>query len=157
MNVLLNVLAGGASSRLHQRLVEEEQIALSVGGFQMEGFDPGLVYFYLTLPPGADVEAVEDRLLAELQSIVDDGITDAELTKASNIMLADYWRGISTIDGKADVLGNAEVFLGDYERAFDLPANLEALTLEEIQSVATKVFDQDRMTVGVLQSAEDEE
>ena len=55
------------------------------------------------------------------------------------------------------MLGNAEVFLGDYERAFDLPANLEALTLEEIQSVATKVFDQDRMTVGVLRSAEDEE
>ena len=93
MNVLLNVLAGGASSRLHQRLVEDEQIALSVGGFQMEGFDPGLVYFYLTLPPGADVAAVESRMMEELQSIVDEGITEAELAKASNIMLADYWRG----------------------------------------------------------------
>lgn len=157
MNVLLNVLAGGASSRLHQRLVEVEQIALSVGGFQMEGFDPGLVYFYLTLPPGSDITAAESRLKGELQSIVDDGITEAELVKARNIMLADYWRGISTIDGKADVLGNAEVFLGDYEKAFDLPASLEALTVEEIQSVAEKVFDENRMTVGILRAAEDEE
>jgi len=43
MNVLLNLLVGGESSRLHRLFVEEEQIALAVGGFQMEGFDPGLV------------------------------------------------------------------------------------------------------------------
>lgn len=157
MNVLLNVLAGGASSRLHQQLVEDEQVALSVGGFQMEGFDPGLVYFYLTLPPGGDPPAVEARMLQELKRIVAEGITEAELAKATNIMLADYWRNLATIDGKAAVLGNAEVFLGDYERAFDLPANLEALTVDDIQAVAMKVFDEDRMTVGVLQAAEDEE
>jgi len=63
MALLLKILASGNSSRLHQLLVEEEQIALDVGGMQMEGFDPGLVYFYLTLPPGADIGAVEARVL----------------------------------------------------------------------------------------------
>ncbi len=51
LNLLLNILVGGSSSRLHRALVEDEQLALSVGGFQMECFDPGIVYFYLTLPP----------------------------------------------------------------------------------------------------------
>jgi zinc protease len=101
MNVLLNILVGGESSRLHRLFVEEEQIALAVGGFQMEGFDPGLVYFYLTLPPNADIAAVESRLLDELDRIVNEGISAAELEKARNIMIADYWRGLATIDGKA--------------------------------------------------------
>jgi zinc protease len=152
MSVLLNVLIGGSSSRLHRQFVEQEQIALDVNGFQMEGLDPGLVYFYLTLPPGADVAFVEARLLAELTRVAEEGITDAELSKARNIMIADYWRGLSTIDGKAAALGRAEVFFGDYQQAFSLPKELAVVTTAEVQAVAADVFDRNHMTVGVLRS-----
>ena len=92
MSLLLQVLVGDSSSRLHRLLVEEEQVALSVGGWQDEGFDPGLVYLYLTLPPGSDVAAVEARVLDELARAATEGITSAELSKAQNIQLANYWR-----------------------------------------------------------------
>jgi len=157
MNVLLNILVGGESSRLHRLFVEEEQIALAVDGFQMEGFDPGLVYFYLTLPPNGDIAAVEGRLLDELDKVATEGISAAELEKARNIMIADYWRGLATIDGKASALGTAEVFLGDYQRAFSLPNELAAINAEQIQSVAASVFDSRKMTVGVLRSAVEED
>jgi zinc protease len=157
MNVLLNVLIGGESSRLHRLFVEEEQIALAVGGFQMEGFDPGLVYFYLTLPPGADIAAVEGRLLDELYKIVNEGVSAAELEKAKNIMIADYWRGLATIDGKASALGRAEVFLGDYQRAFSLPDELEAINAEQVRAAVASVFDRRKMTVGVLRSPIEDE
>ncbi len=152
LNVLLNILAGGASSRLHQLLVEDEQIVLDVGGFQMEGFDPGLAYFYLTLPPGADIERAESRFLEELERVATEGVTDAELMKARNIMIADFWRGVATINGKAAAIGNAEVFLGDYQRAFSLPEELGTISVNDVQAVAAKVFDQSKMTVGVLRS-----
>jgi zinc protease len=157
LNVLLNILVGGSSSRLHRSFVEDEQIALSVGGSQMEGIDPGLVYFSLTLPPDADIAAAEDRLLEELDSVASEGITEAELAKARNIMVADYWRGMSTINGKTLALGNAEFFLGNYQRAFSLPAELDAITAEQLQEVAATVFDRNRMTVGVLRSPENRE
>jgi zinc protease len=157
MSVLLNILVGGNSSRLHQALVEEEQLALAVGGFQMEGLDPGLVYFYLTLPPGSDPDDVEGRLLEELSRVAVDGVTEAELEKARNIMVADYWRGLSTINGKAAALGRAEVFFGDYQQAFSLPADLDAVTAEEIQQTAAAVFKQNNMTIGVLRSPEKED
>ena len=156
MNLLLNILVGGDSSRLHQQLVEKEQIALDVGGFQMQGFDPGLVYFYLTLPPEGDVTAVERRVLDELARIANEGVSEAELEKARNLMIADYWRGMATIDGKASALGNAEVFFGDYERAFSLPDELGAITAEGVRDVAAAVFNTNRMTVGVLQSPDEE-
>jgi zinc protease len=152
LNLLLNILVGGSSSRLHRALVEDEQVALSVGGFQMEGFDPGLVYFYLTLPPGADIAAVEARVLEELALIADEGITEAELAKARNIMIADFWRGLATINGKASALGNAEVFLGDYERAFALPEELAAVTSGVLKDVAADIFQRNKMTVGTLRS-----
>ncbi len=152
MNLLLNILTGGNSSRLHRLLVEEEQIALAVGGMQMEGIDPGLVYFYLTLPAGADIGAVEARVLEELSRVAAQGVTKAELRKAQNIVLADFWRDLATIDGKASALGNFEVFTGSYENLFSLADEVAAITAEQVQAVAAKVFRNGNMTVGVLRS-----
>ena len=154
MSLLLSILSDGESSRLHRALVEDEGLAISVGGHLDEGFDPGLTYFYLTLPPGGDPAVVERRVLAELLRAADDGVTDAELAKARNIMLADYWRGLATIDGKAEILGQYEVFHGNYEKLFNLPAALEAVTTNDLRHVAAKVFRARNMTVGVLRSAE---
>jgi len=153
MQLLLNILTTGNSSRLHRLLVEEEQIALKVNGMQMEGFDPGLVYFSLTLPPGADIDAVEARVLEELTRVAAEGVTRAELSKAKNIVLADFWRELATIDGKASALGNFDVFTGSYENLFSLSEDVNAITAEQLQAVAGQVFRHSNMTVGVLRSS----
>jgi zinc protease len=155
LSLLLSILVDGDSSRLHRLLVEEEGIAISVGGHQDEGFDPGLAYFYLTLPPGGDPAQVEQRVIEELQRVAAEGITEAELAKARNIVLADFWRGLATIDGKASALGHYEVFLGNFEKLFSVPEAVDAVTADELRDVATKVFRVTNMTVGVLRAPGD--
>ena len=152
LDLLLAILAEGDSSRLHRALVEEEQLALSVGGWQSDGFDPGLAYFYLTLPPGVDIAAAESRLFEELQRVVENGVTAAELEKARNLRLAEFWKSLQTIRGKASALGNFEVFTGDYENLFAVPETLSATTTGELQAVATRVFARSNVTVGILRS-----
>jgi zinc protease len=156
MNLLLNILVGGESSRLHQLLVEKEGLAISVDGYQDEGFDPGLAYFYLTLPPGGDPAELERRMLEELTRVADEGVTDAELNKARNIVLAEFWRELATIDGKASAVGNYAVFHGNYEKLFRLPADMEAVTSEDLRAVAAQVFRVNNMTVGVLRAPDAE-
>ncbi|MDH3351686.1 MAG: insulinase family protein [Gammaproteobacteria bacterium] len=156
MSLLLNILTEGESSRLHRLLVEDEGLALSIGAYQSEGFDPGLAYFYLTLPPGADPVVAEARVLEELLRVGTEGVTEAELAKARNIILAQFWRELATIDGKAAALGRFEVFYGNYEMLFDLPANLEAVTAEQLRDVAARVFHANNMTVGVLRAPPEE-
>lgn len=155
LNLLLNILVDGESSRLHRMLVEDEGIAISVGGFQDEGFDPGLVYFYLTLPAGGDPARVERRVIEELRRVAIDGVTDAELAKARNIVIADFWRGLATINGKASALGRHEVFLGDFEHLFSVPDDVAKITAENLQAVAAHFFRVNNMTVGVLKTAEE--
>ncbi|MEE8425766.1 MAG: pitrilysin family protein [Woeseiaceae bacterium] len=155
LNLLLNILVGGESSRLHRMLVEDEGVAISVGGFQDEGFDPGLVYFYLTLPTGGDPDRVEQRVIEELRRVAVDGVTDAELAKARNIVIADFWRELATIDGKAGALGRYEVFLGDFERLFSVPDDVAKITAASLRDVAARFFRVENMTIGVLQTAED--
>ena len=152
MTLLLSILTAGDSSRLHRLLVEEEGLAISVDSYLDEGFDPGLAYVYLTLPPDSDPAKVERRVLKELTRVAADGVSDAELDKARNILLADFWRGLATIDGKAEALGRYEVFHGNYETLFDLPETLAAVTRDDLQSVAASVFRARNMTVGILRA-----
>jgi zinc protease len=160
MRLLLSILVDGDSSRLHRLFVEEEQLAISIGGFQFEGFDPGQVYFYATLPPGGDLILLEQRLFEELARIAAEGVSDAELEKARNIALADFWRTMATINGKAASLGEAAVFRGSFEKLFDLALEIEAISGEEVKTVASSVFRRSNATIGALYApaaAEEEE
>ncbi len=150
MNLLMQILVEGNSSRLHQLLVEEEQLAISVGGVLDEGFDPGLAYFYLTLPPDGDLALAEQRLFEELQRIASDGVTESELSKARNITLVDFWDEMATISGKAGALGNSAVFKGSYERVFDLPQEIEAVTAEDVRAAAERYLYRNNATIGIL-------
>ena len=150
LTLLMSILTGGESSRLHRLLVEDEQLVLSVDSWWGAWLDPGLVYFFLTLPPDGDLETVERRLFQELQRVAEDGVTDAELQKARNIVASDIYRQLATIRGKADVIGDFEVFHGDYEALFHVPARIENVSAEQLRETAAAVFDEDNMTVGVL-------
>ncbi len=152
LELLLNILAGGDSSRLHQRLVETDRLAISVGSYQQQGFDPGVAYFYLTMPPGVDEAAAEAALFEELERVVNEGVTEAELAKAKNNMLADFWRELATINGKAEALGRFEVFHGGYEDLFELPKRVDGVSAVALQDIAASVFARRNATIGLLRA-----
>ena len=153
LSLLMNILTAGESSRLHRLLVEEEGLALSVGGFADPSLDPGLTYFYLTLPPDGDPGVVEKRVLDELRSIAEAGVTEAELRKARNIYVADVWRQLATIRGKARAVGEYEMYFGDFEGLFRTPRRVDAITADNLRETAAAVFRANNMTVGVLRAA----
>ncbi len=157
MNMLLEIIVGGDSSRLHRLLVEELEIATYIGGFHHEGFDPSAVYFYLELRSGVEPADAEAQFFAALEAVIEEGVTEAELDKARNIMLADFWREMATIDGKASALGNFEVFHGSYEKLFDRSDAVDAVTVEDLKAAAAEVFRINNATIGVLQSAPEPE
>ena len=151
LELLGTILSQGESSRLHQRLVENEQVATQAGTFAEAGFDPGLLWIYAMLPPGGDLAKAEALLDEELAKIARDGVTAAELDKARNLKLSAFWRGMATINGKARALGTAEVFEGDYRKAFDEPAAFEAVTAAQVQALAAKILRKQNRTTGLLQ------
>jgi zinc protease len=150
LELLDAALVDGESSRLHQRLVEQEQVAVSVGSSFDTGFDPGLLMFYAVLPPGGDAAKAEALIVEELQKIVADGLAAAELAKVRQQKLANFWRSLATISGKAQALGTYEVFHGDHRKLFEAPASFDAVDAAQLKRVAAQVFRPANRTVGVL-------
>jgi zinc protease len=152
MEVLLSILGDGDSSRLYQRLVEKEQAAVDVGTQVDAGFDPGLAWAYAVVPPGGDVARTEKLIDEEIARLAQEGPTPVEITKARNQALVGFWRGLETISGKAQALGQYEIFHGDYRKLFGAPAEYESITAEEVKAAAATVLRRENRTVGILES-----
>ena len=154
LEVLQSLLADGKTSRLYKALVEQ-QLATQVSAGSMDGFDPGLLYLSAVATAKTAPAVLEKALLAEVDNVVKNGVTAEELQKVKNQKLLNLYREQETINGKAQQLGNYEVFFGDYQKMFDAPAAYEKLTPADIQAVAVKYLKKSQRTVGVLAAKED--
>jgi zinc protease len=112
--------------------------------------DPGLVVVGMTLRPGVEPQAAEDALVAELERMAVEPPSPEELRKAKNQLKADFFRRLKTNEGRADLLGGAEVLLGSWRELFELPQRYEAVTTDDVLRVGAAVLRRDNMTVAQL-------
>ena len=150
LQLLMSILSEGDSSRLQRELVEQQQLAVDVGSQAGVGFDPSLVYLYAILPSGGNLAKTEAALDVLLARVVKEGVSQSELDKARRLKLAEFWRSMATISGKAQAMGSYEVFNGDYRKLFDAPANYDRVKLADIQRVAAKILQRENRTVGTI-------
>lgn len=155
VEVLERLLLVGESSRLYQALVEREAACLDVGGgFQGYQFDPSLFAVELTMREGVAPEHGEALLYAELERLAREGPTARELDKAKNGLVAAVVRQLKTINGKASLLMDAELFFGGWR---EMPAHIaavRAVTADDVKRVAAATFTRKNRTVVTLEVPE---
>ncbi len=150
IHLLMSVLMEGDASRLHRALVEEQQVAIEVGGHWQEGFDPGLLWLSMTLPHDTPPERALAALDAELERVLEAGVTQAELERARNLAIVGFWKRLATIDGKAHLLGEYAVFHSQWAELFEEPRRLAEVTREQLRGVAADILATRQRTVGIL-------
>ena len=150
LSVLEKPLLRGESSRLHRRLVREEQLALAVYGGIGETIDPYLFTIDVKPRPGADLDRIEAVIEEELDKVRKDGITDMEYRKALNIIRNDFFSGLQTIAGKANQLGQSEIMYGSFEKLFTQMDDYAAVGRDQVRAAAARYFTENNKTVGKL-------
>jgi zinc protease len=144
------LMTAGQSSRLYSRMVDRDQIALNVGGRADRALDPGLFTFSVTPRSGVDPARTEKTLFDEIEKLRTAPVPEDELRKAKNQLLAQHYRQMKTIAGRANLLGTFEVFYGDYNKLFTSDKDIEAVTAADVQRVAGKYFSEKNRTVATL-------
>lgn len=144
------VLAAGQSSRCYQRLVDREQVAVWVRSEYSPSLDPGLFILTVQLREGRRSAIGEKILYEELQKLSEEPVTESELRKAKNICQTAFVRGLTTMASKAEALGSAALYLGDYHKLRELKRHYDAVTPNDIQRVAQKYFHSHNRTVVTL-------
>ncbi len=150
LDLLSTVLSQGRSSRLYRRLVEEKQLALGVSASSEDGFDPGLFRVFMQVRGGVEPQTAEAEIYAVLKELAESGVSAEELTKARNQLIANLFRQLKTIAGKANLLGTYEVFHGDASKVNQLAALYDKITSADLQRMVTKYLTEKHRTVATL-------
>jgi zinc protease len=150
LNVLRTILFQGESSRMYQRLVDKDEIALDVSSSVEPAFDPAIIEIAAQPKQGVDPQKCEKAMYEEFENAKNALVSDRELEKAKNIRLAEFYREMRTINGRANTIGTYEVFFGDYKKLFDAAKNYSTVTKEDVQRVAKTYFGANNRTVATL-------
>ncbi len=116
LQILAQVLGGGKSSRLDQRLLHKEQLVDNVGAFASGSQLGSKFMISATVKQGVDAAKVEAIIDEEIDRLIKDGPTADELARAKTTFRAGFIRGIERIGGfggKADALAECTVYTGD--------------------------------------------
>jgi zinc protease len=150
LQLLQTILSNGQSSRLYTRMVDRDQLCNSVNGGMGSALDPTVFQFTIQPRSGVDLAATEKALYEELSRLGAEPVSDAELRKAKNQMLAQFYRQLKTIEGRANLLGTYELFYGDFNKLYDTGQRIEAVTAADVQRVAKQYFTAKNRTVATL-------
>lgn len=155
IELLNSILSEGASSRLYQSIVEQKQLAIEVGTYYPNAFDPTLFYFYGICNDGVKASQLENAILEEIDKVITKGVSEAELQKVKNQKLMQFYRTTETINGMSNTIGTYELFFGDYKKLFTAPEDYKKVTVGDIQNIAAKYFTKQNRTVGILNTEEE--
>jgi zinc protease len=138
LSLVAEILAGGESSRLYETMVYEQQVVQNVSCDSDLRQDLGLLAFRLVLASGKTIAEAEKSLNTEIEKVLKNGVTEAELDKAKNRFLTGKLQERETFDGKASALGQAVVLYGDAARVNTDLAKLQAVTTAQIKEVMNR-------------------
>lgn len=148
VDMLNQVLSGGASSRLNTRVVDEKQLALYCGAFSFGLEDPGLTLAFAMVNMGQTPEAVEEAINEEVELMKSELISDRELQKLKNSIEADFVTSNSSMAGIAESLSNYHTYFGDANLINTEIERYLKITPEDINRAAKEYYDEDsRVTI----------
>jgi zinc protease len=151
LHIASKILSDGQSSRIYKSLVYEKGIALAAfgGGNIIE--DPNLFFVVAIVQPGHTTADAEKALIAELERLRNEPISERDLQRSKNQFARDYIVTRETNQQKAQHLAHAIVIHRDVKTAdgeFDIFMNM---TAAEVQRVARTHFTpQNRLVLTIM-------
>lgn len=134
-----DLLAGGESSRLVNRLIKERGLFSSVNAYITGSIDAGLFVIKGRLMPTTSEAEAEAALLGELRDIAEGNISDYEMEKVKNKFEANMLMGEINIMNKALNLGFYD-FSGDITLINREAEIYRSLTREQVMAFAARRF-----------------
>jgi len=139
-DLITEVLGGGGSSRLYQALVKEKKLFSHIECHHFGSVDPGLLAIEGKLVKGVKMEAADKAIETELEKLVQEGISEKELTKIKNKTESAIAFEDMSVMTRAnsiafyELLGDAALFNTDREKYF-------AITAEDVLNYSRTIFD----------------
>jgi predicted Zn-dependent peptidase len=147
--ILNTILGGGMSSRLFQTIREERGMAYAIYSDLSPYSDTGSLCVYAGTSASKALEVI-DLVLAEFRNLKEVPLSAEELTRAKDQLKGNILMGLESSNSRMANLARQEMYFHQFFTADEVIVRIEAVTAEQIQAMARKLFVPDRIAVTLL-------
>jgi predicted Zn-dependent peptidase len=147
--ILDNILGGGMSSRLFQRIREEEALAYSVFSYHSMFSETGLLAIYAGTSK-KNAQWVIDLVREEIVKLLKQGIKGEELERAKGHIKGNLVLSLEDSSGRMTRLGKSELCQGETLSLDELIEKIDAVDVNKVEELAHRVFGGGKFVVTVL-------
>jgi predicted Zn-dependent peptidase len=144
-----NILGGGMSSRLYQKIREEKGLAYSVYSYPTTYMDTGLFTIYAGMKP-ENLKEVTSLIEEEVEDIRRNGITQAELVRTKEQMKGNYILGLESTSSRMNNIGKSELLLEYIYTPDEILGKISSMTMDDIERVIRRIFGENIKGVSVV-------
>ncbi len=151
LQVMVEILGGGTTSRLYQSLVVGKKVAASASAFySSRSIDLTRFWVAATPVPGGDSATVEAAADEVIDKLVGEGVSEEELTRAKTGMRAAAVYARDSLRTAARIFGAALAIGLTVDDVESWTERVEAITVEQVNAAARYLFNKERSVTGVL-------
>jgi zinc protease len=151
LQVLAEIVGGGATSRLYRSLVVEQKLALNAGAFYGPGsLDVSTFGFHASPRVGVDIAQIEAAMAAEIKTLLEKGVTPEEVERAKTRMQAEQVYERDSLAGPANIFGAALAVGRTIEDVEAWPERIGKVTAADVDEAAKFVIKDAESVTGIL-------
>ncbi len=157
VQLLTQLLSQGKSSRFEKEIVDKQQKAVQAAAFDLGNEEPGLAIMLGIANMGVKPEVLEESMLAEIEKVKKNGISDEEYKKLENQAENDFISQNQKDIGVATNLATYYTFQGNANLINTELERYRKVTKDDIKRVANKYMIKDnRLVVFYLPKSEED-
>ncbi len=154
LRVLDTILGGSTSSRLFQEVREKRGLAYAVYSYASQYVDSGQVGLYVGTRPDNVAEAM-DVIGTELRKICEEGVSEGELDRARENVKGRTTLAMESTPARMNRLGSSLLMDVPLLTLDEVLARIDAVTLQDVQTLTAELFDPARMSAAGVGASED--
>jgi zinc protease len=136
LDAVAAILTQGKNSRLHRRLVYEEQVAVFTSAWNNASLLSGDLWMRIRARPDVDLDRIRDAVDEEIARLAAAPPAQEELDRVLNGLATGFVRTLETVHGKAEQLNSYLYYAGDPGFSERDLARYRALTPADVQRAA---------------------
>jgi zinc protease len=149
--LLMKIAGLGGTSRLYQKLVAEEKVASSAGGWYLGmQLDSGSLGLYAVAAEGTPLDKVEQAMDRVVHDLRENGVTEAELERAKKQFIAEFVYESDSQESLARRYGSGLALGMTIDQINAWPAEISKVTTAQVKAAAAKYLDIRRSVTGTL-------
>ena len=149
-----SVLGGGMSSRLFQRIREQEGLVYTVASYHNGYLHGGYMAVYAACAP-KNVRRVLDSTLEEMKKIKREGATAEELESAKLHLKGSVLLSLESTISRMSGIARQEYYFGRQYTPDEIIEHIDAVTLEDVLRVADTIVDGESLSLTLLGNVKD--